>query len=74
MQAFCGLENESSNTSRRKAREAYLINRGQTLELSGMNRRNERWLFNFITLFKTDLFFYFDLLYFLKLEVLYLQL
>ena len=30
------------NTSRRKAREAYLIHRGQTLEPSGMNRRNER--------------------------------
>ena len=30
------------NTSRRKAREAYLIYRGQTLEPSGMNRRNER--------------------------------
>ena len=29
------------NTSRRKAREAYLIHRGQTLEPSGMNRRNE---------------------------------
>ena len=27
------------NTSRRKAREAYLIHRGQTLEPSGMNRR-----------------------------------
>ena len=30
------------NTSRRKAREAYLIHRGQTLEPSGMNLRNER--------------------------------
>ena len=30
------------NTSRRKAREAYLIHRGQTLEPKGMNRRNER--------------------------------
>ena len=30
------------NTSRRKAREAYLIYRGQTLEPSGMNHRNER--------------------------------
>ena len=30
------------NTSRRKAREVYLIHRGQTLEPSGMNRRNER--------------------------------
>ena len=30
------------NTSRRKAREAYLIHRGQTLEPSGMNCRNER--------------------------------
>ena len=30
------------NTSRRKAREAYLIHRGQMLEPSGMNRRNER--------------------------------
>ena len=30
------------NTARRKAREAYLIHRGQTLEPSGMNRRNER--------------------------------
>ena len=30
------------NTSRRKTREAYLIHRGQTLEPSGMNRRNER--------------------------------
>ena len=29
------------NTSRRKAREVYLIHRGQTLEPSGMNRRNE---------------------------------
>lgn len=29
----------TSNTSRRKAREAYLIHRGQTLEPSGMNRR-----------------------------------
>ena len=30
------------NTSRRKAREAYLIHRGQTLEPKGVNRRNER--------------------------------
>ena len=30
------------NTSRRKAREAYLIHRSQTLEPNGMNRRNER--------------------------------
>ena len=30
------------NTSRRKTREAYLIHRGQTLEPSGMNGRNER--------------------------------
>ena len=30
------------NTSRRKAREAYLIHRGQTLEPNGINRRNER--------------------------------
>ena len=29
------------NTSRRKAREAYLIHRGQTLEPNGMNRRDE---------------------------------
>ena len=28
--------------SRRKAREAYLIHRGKTLEPSGMNGRNER--------------------------------
>ena len=35
------------NTSRRKARGAYLIHRGQTLEPSGMNRRNERWLLTF---------------------------
>ena len=30
------------NISRRKARKAYLIHRGQTLEPSGMNRRKER--------------------------------
>ena len=47
----------TSNTSRRKEREAYLIHWGQTPEPSGMNRRNERWLFNLIALFKTDLFF-----------------
>ena len=38
------------NTSRRKAREAYLIHRGQTPEPSGMNRRNERCLFTFLVL------------------------
>ena len=32
----------TTNTSGRKAREAYLIHRSQTLEPSGMNRRNER--------------------------------
>ena len=31
----------TSNTSRRKAREAYLTHRGQMLEPSGMNRQNE---------------------------------
>ena len=30
------------NTSRRKAKEAYLIHRGQSLEPSGKNRRKER--------------------------------
>ena len=30
------------NTSRRKAGEAYLIHRGQTLAPSGMNHQNER--------------------------------
>ena len=30
------------STSSRKAREAYLIHRGQTLERNGMNRRIER--------------------------------
>ena len=30
------------NTSRRKARETYLMHRGETLEPSGMKRRNER--------------------------------
>ena len=39
------------NTSRRKAREAYLTPRGQTLESSGMNRRNERVFFFFFTFY-----------------------
>ncbi len=31
----------TNNASRRKAREAYLIHRGQTLAPNGINRRNE---------------------------------
>ena len=34
------------NTAHGKAKEAYLIHRGQTLEPSGMNRRNERYICN----------------------------
>ena len=37
------------NSSRRTAREAYLIHRGQTLEPSGMSRPNERGLFSFVS-------------------------
>ena len=37
------------NTSCGKAREAYLLHPGQTLEQSGTSRRNERWLFTFIS-------------------------
>ena len=58
-----------SNASRRKAREAYLIHRDHTLEPSGMNQRNERWLF------KTDLFltsFYFIYYYHYYFFVFYL--
>ena len=36
------LQRPSSNGSRRKAREAYLIERGRTLSPNGLNRRNER--------------------------------
>ena len=36
------LQRPSNNGSRRKAREAYLIERGRTLSPNGLNRRNER--------------------------------
>ena len=41
------------NTSRRKAREAFLIHRDQTLEPKGMNRRNERWMFILFSVLNT---------------------
>ena len=34
------------STSRRKAKEAYLIYRGKTLSPDGINRRNEHWFLN----------------------------
>ena len=36
------LQRPSNNGSRRKAREAYLIERGRTLSPDDLNRRNER--------------------------------
>ena len=45
----------SNNPSRRKAREANFIQRGQTLSSDGINRRNERLLFRFI---HCNLYFY----------------
>ena len=37
---------KSNRDSVRKAREAYLIDRGQTLEPLGLNRRDETWTFS----------------------------
>ena len=37
--------------SRRKAREAYLLNRGKTLSPGGLNRQEERWTVPFINHF-----------------------
>ena len=37
--------------SRRKGREAYLIDRGKTLSPDGLNRRNEYWIELFLFLF-----------------------
>ena len=36
---------KSNRDSVRKAREAYLIDRGQTIEPLGLNRRDETWTF-----------------------------
>ena len=62
----------TSNTSRRKAREAYLIHRGQTLEPSGTDEMNAECLtiLHYLRLIYFILFysFYFVLLYVLKLK------
>ena len=56
------------NTSCGKAREAFLLHTGQTLEQSGMNRRNERWLFTLIS-FSVDISFIYISVFILLLLV-----
>ena len=41
----------TDSASRRKAREVFLIYRGKTLSPEGINRKNERWTFDYTLLY-----------------------